>query len=73
MRLLRKFRTVLPKTSKLFIRPHFDHGDIIHDQAYKFAIHQKLESREYNVFLEAATTSSFTHLLKKEIVSKMHE
>ena len=29
--LLRKFPNVLLRTSKLFIRPHLDRGDILHD------------------------------------------
>ena len=31
-----------------FIRPHFDYGDIIYDQANKESFHQKLESIQYN-------------------------
>ena len=34
--LLRKFPNLLPKTSKLFVRPQFDHCVIIHDQIYNF-------------------------------------
>ena len=29
---LRKFQNVLPRTFKLFVRPHHDHGHIIYDQ-----------------------------------------
>ena len=31
--LLRKPQNALPKTSKFFIRPHYDHGYIIYDEA----------------------------------------
>ena len=41
---LRKFPNVLQRTSKLFLRSHVHHLDIIHDQAYKFSFHQKLQS-----------------------------
>ena len=30
--LLRKFQNVLPRPFNLFVRPHYDHGDVIHDQ-----------------------------------------
>ena len=49
--LLRKLQNVLPRTSKLLIRPYLDHGDMIHDQAYNFSFHQKLESFQYNASL----------------------
>ena len=39
------------RISKLFVRPQFDHGYILHDQAYNFAFHQKIESFQYNVSL----------------------
>ena len=42
--LLQKFQNVLPGTTKLFIIPHLDHGDVIHYQAYNFTFHQKLKS-----------------------------
>ena len=49
--LLRKLQNVLPRTSKLLIKPYLDHGDMIHDQAYNFSFHQKLESFQYNASL----------------------
>ena len=36
--------------------PYLDHGDVIYDQAYKFAFHQKLESFQYNTFLAITGT-----------------
>ena len=33
----------------LFLIPHLDHGNIIYEQAYIFAFHQKLELFQYNV------------------------
>ena len=54
--LLRKFQNVLPRTSKLFIRSHFDHGDIIRGQAYNFDFHQKLEWFQYNASLAITGT-----------------
>ena len=46
--LLRKLHNILPRSAlliiyKTFIRPHLDYGDIIYDQAYNAAFHQKLE------------------------------
>ena len=55
-RYITKFPSVLPRTSKLFVRPHLDHRDIIHDQAYNFAFHQKLESFQYNASLVITVT-----------------
>ena len=54
--LLRKLQKILPwppliTIYKYFIRPYLDYGDITYDQAYNVAIHQKLESIEYNVAL----------------------
>ena len=56
--LLRKFQNVSLTISKFFIRPHLDHCDIIHDQAYNFAFHQKLESFQYNASLAITATIS---------------
>ena len=53
MGLLRKFQQILPRSSlltiyKTFIRSQLDYADIIYDQAYNSAFHDKLESVEYN-------------------------
>ena len=42
--LLRKFQNVLPRTFKLFLRPHHDHDHIIYDQVQNFSFHQKIDS-----------------------------
>ena len=49
--LLRKFQNVLTKTSKLLIRSHLEHCDIVHDQVYNFVFHYNLESFLYNASL----------------------
>ena len=54
--LLRKLQASLPRQSlvmvyKAFIRPHLDYGDIIYDQTYNDAFHQKMESKQYNAAL----------------------
>ena len=54
--LLEKFQNILPRTSRLLIRRHLDHGDNIHDQAYDFAFHQKLESFQYSAYLAITGT-----------------
>ena len=51
--LLRKFQQILPRSSlltiyKTFIRSQLDYADIIYDQAYNSAFHNKLESVHYN-------------------------
>ena len=51
--LLRKLQNILPRSAlfaicKIFIRPHLDYGDIIHDQAYNASFHQKLELLQCN-------------------------
>ena len=57
---LRKFPNVFSRTSKLFIRTHLDHRDIIHDQVYNFAFHQKLQSFQYNASLSITGTTRGT-------------
>ena len=49
--ILRKFQNVLPRTSKLLIRPQLGHGDIIHDPACNFTFHKKLKSFRCNASL----------------------
>ena len=56
MGLLRKFQQILPRSSllticKTFIRRWLDYTDIIYDQAYNSAFHDKLESVQYNACL----------------------
>ena len=51
--LLRKFQSILPRTSlitiyKLFARPHLDYGGIIYDQTFNESFHQMIESIQYN-------------------------
>ena len=51
--LLRKFQSVLPRSSlltiyKTFIRSYFDYADVVYDQSYKLSFHEKLESIQYN-------------------------
>ena len=54
--LLREFQQILPRSTlliiyKTFIRSRLDYADIIYDQAYNFAFHDKLESIQYNACL----------------------
>ena len=54
--LLCKFQQILSKSSlltiyKTFIRSQVDYADIIYDQAYNSAFHDKLESIQYNAYL----------------------
>ena len=56
MDLLRWFEQILPRLSLLFmyknfIRSRLDYADIIYDQAYNSAFHDKLESTQYNACL----------------------
>ena len=56
MGLLRKFQQILPRSTlltiyKTFIRSRLDYADIIYDQAYNSAVHDKLESIQYNACL----------------------
>ena len=53
---LHKLQQILPRSSvltiyKTFIRSWLDYGDIFYDQAYNSALHDKLESIQYNVCL----------------------
>ena len=54
--LLQKFQNVLPRTSKMLIRAHLDHGGILHDPACNFAFHQKLETFHNNASLTITGT-----------------
>ena len=54
--LLRKLRSILPRTSlltiyKSFIRPHLDYGDVVYDQPSNDALSNKLETVRYNAAL----------------------
>ena len=56
MGLLRKFKQILPWSSllniyKTCIRNRLDYANIIYDQAYNSAFHDKLESIQYNACL----------------------
>ena len=64
---VRKFPNILPKTSRLFVSPHHDHGDIMHDQAYNLAFHQKLQSFQCNVSL------AITGTIRATSTEKPHE
>ena len=57
--LLRKIRNLLPRSAlitiyKVFVRPQFDHGDILYEQAYNMSFHQKLESVQCSACLDIA-------------------
>ena len=45
--LLQKFPNVLPRMSKLFVRPHLDHRGIL-DKGNNFVLHQKLQQFQCN-------------------------
>ena len=56
VRLIRKFRSVLPRPAlktiyKAFVRPYLDYGDVIYDEGYNEAFHKILESIQYNAWL----------------------
>ena len=57
---LQKFSNVFPRASKLFVRTHLDHRDIIHDQVYNFAFHQKLQPFQCNASLSITDTTRGT-------------
>ena len=53
MGLIRKLQNLLPRTALItlftalitaFVRPHFDYGDTLYDQAHNASFHQKFES-----------------------------
>ena len=50
MGLLRKFQQILPRSTLLTIS-RLDYADIVYDQAYNCAFHDKLESIQYNACL----------------------
>ena len=56
MGLLSNFQQILPRSTLVtiyitFIRSRLDYADIIYDQAYNSAFHDKLESIQYNACL----------------------
>lgn len=46
-----KFQNVLLRTFKLFVRPCHDNGQIIYDDIYHFAFHQKVDALQCNASL----------------------
>ena len=54
---------------KTFTRSRLDYADIIYDQAYDSAFHDKLESIQYNACLEiaGATRAISTEKIYKEL------
>ena len=54
---------------KSFIRPHFDYGDVIYDQAYTALFHQKIESVQYNSAL--AITGAIRGTSKKKLYHEL--
>ena len=44
-------KLVLMTVYKDFVRPHLDYGDIIYDEAFNKAFHQKLDYIQYNAWL----------------------
>ena len=74
MGLLRKFQQILPRSTlltiyKTFTRSWLDYADIIYDQAYNSAFHDKLESIQYNVCLAitGAIRSTSTEKIYQEL------
>ena len=56
MGLSRKFQSILPRSSLLTIHQTFttswlDYTDVIYDQVYNYAFHEKLESVQYKTCL----------------------
>ena len=54
--LLRKLNNILPRAAlvtifKAFVQPYLDYGDVLYDQAFNSAFHDKLESIRYNACL----------------------
>ena len=67
--LLEKLQNVLTRTSKLFVRPHIDHDDIIYDQVYNFAFHQKLEPFHACFPIN---TSAIRRTTREKLYQKLH-
>ena len=77
MVLLRKFQQSLPGSSlltlyKTFIGSRLDYADIIYEQAYNSAFHDKLESIQYNACLSitGAIRGTSTENIYEEIGSE---
>ena len=74
MDLLRKFQQILPRLTlltiyKTFVRSRLDYADIIYDQAYNSACHDKLESIQYNACL--AITSAIRDTSAEKIYQEL--
>ena len=74
MGLLRKFQQILPRSTlltiyKTFIRCWLDYPDIVYDQAYNSAFHDKLESIQYYACLAitGAIRSTSTERIYQEL------
>ena len=67
--LLRKFNSILPRSSlltiyKAFIRPHLDYGDIIFDQAFNNSFQSKMENIQYKACLAITGAIQGTSMVK---------
>ena len=74
MGLLRKFQQIMPRSSLLnmfqtFIRSRLDYADVIYDQAYNPAFHDKLESIQYNACL--AITGAIRGISTEKIIQEL--
>ena len=80
---LRKLQTTLPRAVlmtmyKAFVRPYLDYGDIIYDEAYNEAFHEKLESFQCSACLTLSRTTrgspreKLSHELRLESLQRRH-
>ena len=64
--LLHKLQNLLPRTAlitiyKVFVRFHFEDGDVLYDQAFNLFYHQKLEPTKYSACLTILCNSRFLY------------
>ena len=72
--LMRKLQSVLPRITlvtiyKAFVRTHMDYGDILYDQAFNNAFHDRLESIQYNACL--AITGAIRGLSREKLYQEL--
>ena len=72
--LLHKVNSIIPRAGlvtnfKTFVWPHLDYDDVLYDQAFNSAFHNKLESIQYNVCL--AITGAIRRTSKQKLSQEL--
>ena len=75
--LIHKLQNLLPRSAlitlyKAFVRPHFEYGDILYDQACNASFHLKSESIQYNACLSIIPLFKINHIFLKKLLFSIY-